>query len=135
MSFNTNTIGYQVANDYLQSSFTLDREKFQSLLSKDVEMQHITDDHNDRVIGRDKVMALYKKKFFDVTSDFDIQEVNIYSNGLQPKFKCKVSENKKEDNQNYRVEIHDQTTLHLVEEEGKWKIKKIIAEVSKKILS
>ncbi len=80
-------------------------------------------------------MAIYKEKFFDVTSDFDIQEVTIRSNELQPEIICKVSENKKEANEKYRAEFHDHTILHLVHEEGDWKIGKIISQVSKKKLS
>jgi hypothetical protein len=129
-----NTIGYHVANDYLQSSFMLDQERFRNLLSENVEMQHITDGQEYKEIGRDQVMAIYKEKFFDSTNNFDIQKVTIRSNNLQPEFTCKVSENKKEGNNEYRAEFKDHTVLHLINEKGEWKVKNIITQVSKKIL-
>lgn len=133
MSFHT--IGYQVANNYLQASFTLDQNRFHNLLSENVQMQHTTNGDECKAIGRNKVMAIYKEKFFYSTSDFDIQEVTIRSNNLQPEFICKVSENKNEGNEKYRVEFQDHTILHLIAVEGEWKVEKIITQVSKKILS
>lgn len=130
-----NTIGYQIANDYLQASFKLDAEAFHNLLAENIEMQHTTNDHEYKEAGRAKVMAIYKEKFFNVTSNFDVQEVTIRSNALQPEFTCKVCETKKEGQIEYRAEFIDHTILHVVREDDKWKIAKIVSQVSKTILS
>ena len=88
MSFNT--IGYQVVNNHLQSSFALDIDGFRQLLARNVELHYKRKGYKERLVGIDEVMAKYKTQFFDVTSNFDIQKVKIYSNGLKPEFICKV---------------------------------------------
>jgi len=129
------TVGFQAVSHYLESCFTLDLERFKSLLAENVELCH-TNNQAHAVIGRDKVMEVYKELFFDVTSNFDIQEITIRSNELQPEFFCRVVEDKKWANQPpYRAEINDHTILHLTKEQGTWKIAKIVAHVSLKILS
>lgn len=133
-----NTIGYKVTNAYLQSCFSLDEKSFYNLLSENVEVVHITNDQErkeHKEIGRDKVMNLYKRQFFDVTRDFDILEVTIRSNELKPEFICKVSENKSDSKEKYKAEYLDKTKLHIIDEKGEWKIEKLISEVTKKILS
>lgn len=129
-----NTIGYEVADNYLQALYTLDADRFCKLLSPNVEMVHITNDQEYAAVGREKVTAIYREKFFNVTSDFDIRSGCITSNGLQPNLDCEVVETKKEEGNVYRAKFIDRTTLQILQEEGEWKISKITSKVTKEIL-
>jgi len=129
-----NMTGYEIANSYLQAQFSLDIEKFSKLLTKDVELQLTSMGHVCRTMGKDKVTAIFKKKFFDDTSDIDVEHIIVYVGITNLEVISRVVETKQEANESYRAEFNDRTLLYLAKEEDEWKIEKIISQISMKTL-
>ena len=122
--------GYQMVLDYLKTSFELDSKGFEALLSENVEMKFIATDNQVIVVeGIEQVMNMFQNKFFQVTTDFNVQNVNIISNELTPVFTVKVFETKKQEIDGEtlftRVLIVHHSRLTLVSEDNKWKISHI----------
>lgn len=129
MSFDYNTKGSFVVQDYLRYAFSLDKDKFASLFTETAEMTHTSNGTTSEVKGRDKIMDIYTKNFFEVTSNISVVDINIKADALTPQFRCVVQEERKTTYGQRKIEIKDTTTLHLVEEDKVLKIAKIISDV------
>lgn len=129
-------VAYQMAVCYAKSCTQLNQEEFCKLLSKNVELKHIT---NEQLVadlkGYKAVVDCYAKNLFNSTVTIALEECNIESFELSSTIKFVTTATKKENNAFITLSFKDFTILTFVEEEGNYKIGKIFSNVKKNLIS
>lgn len=138
MTISDSTRAILAAQDYIKQFMTLDEQGFVASLADDASCVHARIkggfglDPEERT-GKKKVSDAYRKFFFAITNNFDLNRVKFKAAGaLCVQIECEVDEDKKEEGvvHRYRIACHTQLDFRK-EENDVLKIIKIWERTSK----